>query len=257
MRTTARAMCTVALVFLIGCECYQVNPLPPDAAPDAFAADAYLPPPDVAFSQCENEHGAFECNTEECPRAICTTCFPAQSGPGLAFCMDGLGGTEGAHVCSLAGPCVDGRLCATGAGSLPPSGVCAVPEVCATLRDFENTRRCHYLDGTPFITGDIPPTPCPGAARGIACGPGCGECDVGFECFGTSEHSGVGHCGLAEQSPPRPACGTVGDTTLTCEGARRCLRFVAPSDVEPFGSCLDATTCARLEELMPERFRCE
>ncbi|MBX7192185.1 MAG: hypothetical protein K1X94_09015 [Sandaracinaceae bacterium] len=132
-----------------------------------------------------------------------------------------------------------------------------MPEVCATLRDFEDTRRCHYLDGTPFITGDIPPTPCPGAARGIACGPGCGECDVGFECFGTSEHSGVGHCGLAEQSPPRPACGTVGDTTLTCEGARRCLRFVAPSDVEPFGSCLDATTCARLEEVMPERFRCE
>jgi hypothetical protein len=243
-----------------GCECYQINPLPEDASIDArvHVDDAYAPPPDAAFSECRDENGAFECGTDACPRELCLSCYPAR--PGVRFCMEGLEGPEGASVCSLRSGCPDPLLCATAPLATPdsrPSGVCALPQVCRTLRTIDEGLRCHYLDGTAFVTGEIPATPCPEEARGLACGPGCGECDAGFECFGTSEQSGIGHCGLADQSPPRPACGRVGDTTLTCEGGRRCLHFVAPSDVPPFGACLDATTCSRLGELMPERFACE
>jgi hypothetical protein len=244
----------VALALTAGCECYPTNTLTPDAA-----TDAYTPPPDAAFSVCRTEQGAYRCGTEQCPATICSSCylFDPES-PAQSLCFGTIGDADGIVACDLAeSPCSDETLCALISSDSPQGGGCATREVCETLLARRDTALCHYLDGTRYQTGAIPPTSCPAGLRGLACGPGCGECDPGFRCFGPSEHSGVGHCGLADNSPDRVACGTVGDTTLNCEGMRRCLQFVAPSVEAPFGSCLDASSCQRLADAMPERFRCD
>jgi hypothetical protein len=139
-----------------GCECYQINPLPEDASIDArvHVDDAYAPPPDAAFTECRDENGAFECGTDACPREICLSCYPAR--PAAWFCMEGLDGPEAASGCGLRGGCPAGLICATSPETLPPVGVCALPEVCRSMRVLEGSRNCHYLDGTAFVTGGDP-----------------------------------------------------------------------------------------------------
>jgi hypothetical protein len=242
-------------LLVVGCECYLTNTPTPDAAIDAF-----VPPPDAAFSWCQTLEGAYRCWSDDCPVGICTSCFPLDSTDAAqSLCFGGLGDPNGTELCNLGNStCRDGKLCALFAAEpAPQAGGCGQPEVCATLRARDANALCHYLDGTPFMSGAIPSSPCPEGLRGLACGPACGECDPGFRCFGPSEHSGVGHCGLADNSPDRPACGTVGDTTFDCVGGRRCLHFVAPGSLPAFGSCLDPASCQLLAERMPERFRCD
>lgn len=167
------------------------------------------------------------------------------------------------ELCTVASGCARrGSLCHdlgnTATEGKPLEGVCVSTDVCDILRRRGDESRCYYEDGTAYETGEVPESPCRVEHEEVICGPGCGECASGRDCFGISERSGLGLCMNAPVPSSIDRCGVDYDECLEDES---CVRLVVPPTTpvpasEVSGACVSTGVCRELAREYPERFRC-
>lgn len=255
------------LVSVIAMGCYTSNAPSGDVRDTDAGSDARS----HAMADGGDVRGDCGVSEEGLPR-----CSPFDSACGGCVCW-GVGEGDERHgvcltdpddpgtqeLCTVASGCARrDRLCHdlgnTATEGRPLEGVCVSMEVCEVLRRHEDESRCYYEDGTMYVTGEVPGSACRAEHEGVVCGPGCGECASGRDCFGISERSGLGLCMNAPVTTSIDRCGVDYDECLEHES---CVRFVVPSTTpvpasEVSGACVDRDVCSDLAREYPERFRC-
>ena len=218
---------------------------------------------------CTTARGAEICDTPECPddRCLCTVVFDRPD-EASGFCAIS-NVISSMTVCSFESGCGGSGLCPQYVGDRPVfdvAGPCVSEAVCAEIREAAYPTVCRYGDGSLFDTGARRVEECPPGFAGIACGPGCAPCDGAAQCFGPSEHSGLGVCHvvgswLGEARCAREPPSSPDPTRLRCQSpTEACLFLLAPRDEhserDTWGFCLASETCTGLAAARPDRFEC-
>lgn len=217
---------------------------------------------------CTTARGAEICDTPECPddRCLCTVGFDRPDGASGFCAISNVIGSMTA--CSLESDCGGAGLCPQYVGERPVfdvAGPCVSEAVCAEIREAGYPTVCRYGDGSLFDTGVRRVEDCPPGFAGVVCGSGCAPCDGAAQCYGPSEHSGLGVChpvgswlgeGRCARDPP-----TRDPTRLRCQSpTEACLFLRAPRDEhwdrDTWGFCKATETCTELAAARPDRFEC-
>ena len=142
------------------------------------------------------------------------------------------------------------------------AGWCTSRAVCDEMRRLEpGNGQCFYADGALYRGGPLARGGCEESERGLLCGPGCGGCPEGYECFGPSEAHGLGLC-ARQGLPDSPSL--CAPTSPICPEGKACLRLRtapgSPIEVAPSlraGICVGPRRCREVAARHPDRFECD